>query len=254
MGSFSDEVDQAFEEAQRAHGPAPLDRLAQGHPVLAGMSTSDLIDVAVNDRVDPYIRDQVWVTVIDGYRHGPSAFWGPVVLKAIVPTLLPKAARLAQEPELEADINHQLIAGVLHAAATGILPRPARWTPNRLATRAVTRTRRWMAKEARARDVYLDELPESEAGPDPESDEFVSMLVLLRGWGLDEAGSILVLRNRVLGEPLAEIAEQLGITEEALQMRRCRAEERIRQRLLVTTEDGLISPRKVHKPPHSLAA
>jgi len=111
-----------------------------------------------------------------------------------------------------------------------------------------------MAKEARARDVYLDELPESEAGPDPESDEFASMLVLLRGWGLDEAGSILVLRNRVLGEPLAEIAEQLGITEEALQMRRCRAEERIRQRLLVTTEDALISPRKVRRHPHSLAA
>ena len=254
MSSISDEIDQAFEEALSAHGRAPLDRLAQGHPVLAGMSTSDLIDVAVNDRVAPYIRDQVWLAVIDGYRHGPSAFWGPVVLKAVVPTLLPKAARLAQQPELEADINHQLIAGVLHAAATGILPRPARWTPNRLATRAVTRTRRWMAKEARARDVYLDELPESEAGPDPESDEFASMLDLLRRWGLDEKGSLLVLRNRVLGEPLIEIAEQLGVTEEALQMRRCRAEERIRQRLLVTTEDALISPRKVRKPPRSLAA
>ena len=254
MGSFSDEVDQAFEEALSTHGPRQLDQLAEGHPVLAGMSAADLIDVAVNDRVAPYIRDQVWLAVIDGYRHGPSAFWGPLVLKAIVPTLLPKAARLAQEPELEADINHQLIAGVLHAAATGKLPRPARWTPNRLATRAVTRTRRWMAKEARARDVYLDELPESEAGPDPESDEFASMLALLRAWGLDLEASILILRNRVFGEPLAEIAEQLGITEEALQMRRCRAEERIRQRLLVTTEDALISPRKVRRPPHSLAA
>ena len=254
MSSFSDEIDQAFEEALSTHGPRQLDRLAEGHPVLVGMSAASLIGVAVDDRIDPFVRDQVWLAVIDGYRHGPSAFWGPVVLKAIVPTLLPKAARLAQQPELEADINHQLIAGVLHAAATGILPRPARWTPNRLATRAVTRTRRWMAKEARARDVYLDELPESEAGPDPESDEFASMLDLLRRWGLDEKRSLLVLRNRVLGEPLVEIAEQLGVTEEALQMRRWRAEERIRQRLLVTTEDALISPRKVRKPPHSLAA
>ena len=212
MSSISDEIDQAFEEAQLAHGRAPLDRLAEDHPVLAGMSAADLIDVAVNDRVAPFVRDQVWVAVIDGYRQGPTAFWGPLVLKAIVPTLLPKAARLPQEPEFEADINHQLIAGVLHAAATGKLPSPARWTPNRLATRAVTRTRRWMAKEARARGVYLDELPEAEAGPDPDPDEFASMLVLLRGWGLDEEGSILLLRNRVLGEPLAEIAEQLGMT------------------------------------------
>jgi len=111
-----------------------------------------------------------------------------------------------------------------------------------------------MAKEARTRDAYLDELPESEAGPDPDPDEFASMSVLLRGWGLDEDESILLLRNRVFGEPLAEIAEQLGVTEAALQMRRCRAEERIRQRLLVTTEDALISPRMVRKPPHSLAA
>ncbi|HUY74422.1 MAG TPA: hypothetical protein VMW11_07910 [Candidatus Dormibacteraeota bacterium] len=231
MSSFSDEIDQAFEEALSTHGPRQLDQLAEGHPVLAGMSAADLIDVAVNDRVAPFVRDQVWVAVIDGYRQGPTAFWGPLVLKAIVPTLLPKAARLPQEPEFEADINHQLIAGVLHAAATGKLPSPARWTPNRLATRAVTRTRRWMAKEARARDVYLDELPEAEAGPDPEPDEFASMLVLLRGWGLDEAGSILLLRNRVFGEPLAEIAEQLGMAEAVLRMRRVRAEERIRRQL-----------------------
>jgi DNA-directed RNA polymerase specialized sigma24 family protein len=231
MSSISDEIDQAFEEALLAHGRAPLDRLAEGHPVLAGMSASAVIDVAVNDRVAPFVRDQVWVAVIDGYRQGPTAFWGPLVLKAIVPTLLPKAARLPQEPEFEADINHQLIAGVLHAAATGKLPSPARWTPNRLATRAVTRTRRWMAKEARARDVYLDELPEAEAGPDPDPDEFFSMLVLLRGWGLDEEGSILLLRNRVFGEPLAEIAEQLGMAEAVLRMRRVRAEERIRRQL-----------------------
>jgi len=176
------------------------------------------------------------------------------VLKAIVPTLLRKAARLPQEPEFEADINHQLIAAVLDAAATGKLPSPAHWTPNRLATRAVTRTKRWVAKEALARDVYLDELPESEAGPDPDPDEFASMLALLRRWGLDEKRSLLVLRNRVLGEPLVEIAEQLGVSETALQMRRCRAEERIRQRLFVTRKDARLSPRKVHRPPQPLVA
>jgi DNA-directed RNA polymerase specialized sigma24 family protein len=231
MSSFSDEIDLAFEEAQWAHGPAPLHRLAEGHPVLAGMSASDLIEVAVDDRVAPFVRDQVWVAVIDGYRTGPCAFWGPLVLKAIVPTLLPKAARLPQEPEFEADISHQLIAGVLHAAATGKLPSPARWTPNRLATRAVTRTRRWMTKEVRARGVYLDELPETVAGPDPDPDEFASMSVLLRSWGLDEEESILLLRNRVFGEPLAEIAEQLGMAESVLRMRRVRAEDRIRRQL-----------------------
>jgi DNA-directed RNA polymerase specialized sigma24 family protein len=248
MSSISDEIDQAFEEAQWAHGPAPLFRLAEGHPVLAGMSAADLIGIAVNDRVAPFVRDQLWMALIDGYRQGPTAFWGPLVLKAVMPTLLRKAARLPQEPEFDADINHQLIAAVLDAAATGKLPSPAHWTPNRLATRAVTRTKRWMAMEARTRDVYLDELPESEAGPDPDPAEFASMLVLLRTWGLHEEGSLLVLRNRVLGEPLAEIAEQLGVTEAALQMRRCRAEERIRRRLLVTTKGAHLSSRRALQP------
>jgi DNA-directed RNA polymerase specialized sigma24 family protein len=232
MNSLSDEINQAFEEALSAHGLAPLERMAGSHPILSGLSAGDLIDSAVNDRIAPFDRDQLWVAVIDSYRQGPGGFWGPVVLQAVVPALLRKAAGLRHEPELEEDINHQLIASVLHAAATGKLPSPARWTPNRLATRAVTMTRRWMAKEARSRCVYLNELPESAAPPDPDPNEFASMLVLLRGWGLDKEGSILVLRNRVHGEPLARIAEQLGMTEEALQMRRFRAEERIRRHQL----------------------
>jgi len=231
MNSFSDEIKQAFEEALSAHGPAPLKRMAGSHPILSRMSVGDLIDSAVNERTAPFVRDQLWVAVIDSYRQGPVGFWGPMVLQAIVPTLLRKAARLRQQPDLCEDINHQLIAAVLDAAATERLPNPARWTPNRLATRAVTRTRRWIATESRSRCVYINELPELAAEPDPDPDEFPSMLDRLRGLGLGEGVSILLYRNRVLGEPLAGIAEQLGTTEEALQMRRLRAEERIRRQL-----------------------
>ena len=234
MSSLSDDINRGFEDALLAHGPGILQEAASRFPFLCGMSARDLVSVALDKRARRGVKNQLWIAVVASYRHGPRGFWGPVILQMVSPTLLRKATRLLAEAELaelDEDTCHQLIAALLNAAVREKVPTPARWIPNRLATRAMTKVGRWMAAETRARCAYLQEVPEPAAEPDPDPIEFASMLARLKGWGVGEATAILLYRNRVLGEPLPRLAQELGTTEEALQMRRLRAEERIRRQL-----------------------
>lgn len=229
MNSLSDSINRAFEEATSSHGPWPLTDAARRHPVLRGLATPDLVAQAWDEAAPPAFRNSLWMAVIDSYRLGPRPFWGAVVLKMVAPTLLGRVAKLRYDQELGEDVGQQLISGVLHAAASGQLPDPARWTPNRLATRAVTQTKRWLVAETRSRCLYLGDLSEPAAEPQSEPDDVASLLAVLRTAGLTDATAVLLYRSRVLGEPLAGIAEQLGTTVETLEMRRFRAEERIRR-------------------------
>ena len=235
MNSLSDSINHAFQEATSSHGPCPLTDAANRHSVLSGLSAPDLVHQTTDAPAAPAVLDQLWPAVIDSYRVGPSPFWGAVVLKMVLPTLLDKVADLRYEPKLADDVDQQLISGVLHAAATGRLPDPARWTPNRLATRAVTRTGRWLEAETRARCLYLLELPERPAEPAPardsDHDDLATLQALLRPAGLEDATVMLLYRNRVLGEALAGIAEELCLNDALLRMRRLRALERIRRHL-----------------------
>ncbi len=229
MNSLSDSISRAFEEATSSDQLCRLTDAAERHSVLSGLSASDLVDRATDAATHVAVRDRLWIAVIDSYRLGPRPFWGAVVLKMGAPTLVHKVAKLRYDRDLGDDVDQQLISGVLHAAATEKLPDPARWTPNRLATRAVTRTKRWLATEVRSRCLYLGDIPEPAAEPDRDPDELASILELLQPVGLSEAAGVLLYRNRVLGEDLHSIAADLGISAEALQMRRFRAEERIRR-------------------------
>ena len=235
MNSLSDSINNAFEEATTSHGSCPLTDAAKRHPVLSGRTAAHLVDQAWDEAMPPVCRDSLWMAVIDSYRVGPRPFWGAVVLKMVLPTLLDKLANLRYELELVEDLDQDLISGVLRAAATGRLPDPARWTPNRLATRAVTRTGRWLEAETRARCLYLRELPERPAEPAPvrdsDHDDLATLLALLRPAGLEDATVMLLYRNRVLGEPLAGIADELCLNDALLRMRRLRALERIRRHL-----------------------
>ncbi len=235
MNSLSDSINHAFEEATSSYGPCPLTDAANRHTVLSWLSALDLVHQTTDAPAAPAVLDQLWPAVIDSYRVGPSPFWGAVVLKMVLPTLLDKVGVLRYELDLVEDVDQQLFSGVLRAAATGRLPDPARWTPNRLATRAVTGTGRWLEAEARAQCVYLGELPERAAepaaAPDSDQDDLETLLALLRTAGLEDATVILLYRKRVLGEPLAGIAEELCLNEALLRMRRLRALERIRRQL-----------------------
>jgi hypothetical protein len=235
MNSISDSVNQAIEEATSSYGSRPLTDAANRHVVLSGLSAPDLVHQATDVPAPPAILDGLWLAVIDSYRFGPRNFWGAVVLKMVAPTLLHKVRTLRYERDLSEDVDQHLLSGVLHAAATAKLPDPARWTPHRLATRAVTQTRRWLAAEARSRCLSLDDLHERATGPSavPHSDsgDLASLLALSRPAGVSDATAVLLYRNRVLGEPLASIANQLGMTGDELRMRRVRAEARLRRQL-----------------------
>ena len=234
MSSLSEDINTGFEDVLLAQGSGDLEEAATRHPYLADMSARDLVSVALDMRARREVKNQLWSAVIDSYRHGPRGFWGPVILQMLSPTLVRKASRLlamAELAKLDEDIRHQLIAALLNAAARETVPTPARWIPNRLATRAVTQARRWMAAELRARRFYVSDLPEPAADPDPEPIDFASMLAWLEGLGVVEANAILLYRHRVLGEPLERLADELGTTEAALRLRRLRAEIRIRRQL-----------------------
>ena len=234
MSLFSEDVRKGFEDAIRSNHQGILEEAADRHPFLKGMSARDLVLIGRNGRAKQDVKNKLWSAVIGAYRHGPRGFWGPVILQMLSPTLVRKASRLLAKAELaklDEDIRHQLIAALLNAVARETVPTPARWIPNRLATRAVTQARRWMAAELRARRFYVSDLPEPAADPDPEPIDFASMLAWLEGLGVVEANAILLYRHRVLGEPLERLADELGTTEAALRLRRLRAETRIRRQL-----------------------
>ena len=235
MSLFSEDVRKGFEDAIRSNHQFILEEAADRYPFLKGMSARDLVLIGRNAHAKHEAKNQLWSAVIGSYRHGPRGFWGPVILQILAPTVLRRAARLLAEGEhanLVEDTAHQLVAAVLSAAATETLPTPARWIPNRLATRAVTRVGRWIEVEIDSRCEYLADVPEPEAAPDRDATTFDSMLGRLKTMGVPRATALLLYRNRVLGEPLPRIAQELGTTAEALQMRRFRAEERIRRQRL----------------------
>ncbi len=231
MNSLPQAIEQAFEEATRSYGSRPLMEASNRHPELTGLSALDVIRRAKDERSTPEVRDRLWIAVIDSYRRGPRGFWGAVVLRMVAPTLLRKAAHLRYEMELLEDTIHHLIVSVLDAAATEQLAGPARWTPNRLATRAVTSTRRWLGAERRSRCLYLADLPEPATELELEPSALSSLLAWIQPLGLGEEAALLIYRNRVLGECLTSIAAELGLSEGAVRMRRLRIEEVIRRQL-----------------------
>ena len=235
MSLFSEDVRKGFEDALRSNHQGILEEAADRHPFFKGMSACDLVLMGWNGRAKHDVKNQLWSAVIGSYRHGPRGFWGPVILQMLSPAVLRRAARVLAEgthANLAEDTAHQLVAAVLSAAATETLPTPARWIPNRLATRAATRVGRWIEVEIDSRCEYLADVPEPEAAPDRDVTIFDSMLARLKTLGVPRATAILLYRNRILGEPLPRIAQELGTTAEALRMRRFRAEERIRRRRL----------------------
>src|SRR5260370_23783045 len=126
------------------------------------------------------------------------------------------------------DFAQQLMAILLTAALDGPVA-PARWMPNRLISRAALKTQRWLAREIRSfakRVGYVD--PKSAAHG---SLGLPGLLVELEMSRNPSAGLVVLYRQEVLGDSLAEIASESGLSETALRSRRRRAVERVRRAL-----------------------
>lgn len=174
--------------------------------------------------------DILWADLLRHFQEGPRQPWATVLLEAMRPDL---AAAVAVVPVLppvvtREDFAQQLMANLLTAALEPPVD-PARWTPNRLISRAGLSTQRWLAREIRgfARQVgYVERKAGSITGL-----ELPSLLLELEMKQNPSPGLVILYRQEVLGDSIQEMAAECGLTENALRLRRRRAIQRIRREL-----------------------
>jgi hypothetical protein len=99
-------------------------------------------------------QDEILAATIRAYRHGPAAFWGPVLLGLLGPALVRAAARFRAQPPAvdEEDIDQQLVMEALRAAAIMPLPDDCRFVQRRLVFFTMKRVTRWLEREGRRQD------------------------------------------------------------------------------------------------------
>ena len=215
MMRFVDQIHQAFQETLRS-GP------------LVGVE--DLPRRLRAWRAPADTRDRMWGQVLRDYVEGPRMAWATIILEAMCPDLvLTIAAMPAMPPAITHDeVAQQLITDLLVAALDGPTE-PARWSPNRLLSTATKETYRWLAREIRSLSHSTGDLDRRVT--DAAGREISGLLAELEARAVPSAGLIILYRQEVLGESLAEMAAQSGLSENALRLRRRRAIKRIRKEL-----------------------
>jgi hypothetical protein len=175
-------------------------------------------------------RDRLWAQVLRDYVEGPRTAWATVILEAMCPDLVTTIAAMpAMPPAITHDeVAQQLITELLAAALNGPTE-PARWSPNRLLSIATKGTYRWLASEIRSLSRSTGDLDRRVI--DSAGHEIPGLLAELEARATPSAGLVILYRQEVLGESLAEMAAQSGLSENALRLRRRRAIERIRKEL-----------------------
>ena len=215
MMRFVDQIHQAFQETVRSGS-------------LVGVE--DLPGSLRDWRAPADALDRLWTSMLRDYVDGPRMAWATIILEAMCPDLVTTIAAMpAMPPAITHDeVAQQLITELLAAALEGPTV-PARWSPNRLLSTATRGTYRWLASEIRSLSHSTGDLDRrviNSAGH-----EIPGLLAELEARAVPSAGLVILYRQEVLGESLAEMAAQSGLSENALRLRRRRAIERIRKEL-----------------------
>jgi len=212
---FVDQIHQAFRETIRSGSLAT----AQDLP-------ARLRDLAT----PPEERDQIWNDVLQAYIAGPRHQWATIVLEAMCPDIAVAVAKIPAIPRAIAreEVAQQLITELLIAALDGPT-QPARWSPNRLLSNATKLTYRWLAREIRSLSQGAGDLDRSHIAA--AGCEIPTLLWELEARATPSAGLVILYRQEVLGESLAEIAAECGLSENAVTLRRFRAVRRLRRAL-----------------------
>jgi hypothetical protein len=170
--------------------------------------------------------------VLDGYRTGPLQAWATVLLEAMRPDLaavVVVAVPVVPPAITREELAQHLIVEVLAAASEGPSFQ-ARWTSNRLISRAPRDTTRWFARELRALGHGVADL--DQRAQSPNGSELPSVLYEIETREKPSAGLVILYREEVLGDSLVELSQETGLTEDALRQRRNRAIERIKRDLV----------------------
>ena len=215
MMRFIDQIHQAFRDSVRSGSLAT----AQDLP-------ARLRDLAT----PPEERDQIWNDVLQAYIAGPRHQWATIVLEAMCPDIAVTVAKIPAIPPAitREEVAQQLITELLIAALDGPT-QPARWSPNRLLSNATKLTYRWLAREIRSLSQGAGDLDRSHIAAG--GCEIPTLLWELEARATPSAGLVILYRQEVLGESLAEIAAECGLSENAVTLRRFRAVRRLRRAL-----------------------
>ena len=176
-------------------------------------------------------RDELWTQLIDHYIARPRQAWAAALLEVMRVDLIAALGALPAVPPAitRDDIAQQLVTEVLAAALEGPTT-PARWTRHRLITRATTSVQRLLVDELRSAT------DEAELPPQPDGSSQVSMqlrelMVDIEAGRMPRKAVAILYRQEVLGESLAELAAEVGISADAMRMQRARSVAAIRRLL-----------------------
>jgi hypothetical protein len=140
--------------------------LREGYRLVAGSLSGEALALVARARdltyVRPSERNGSLAQILQAYRDGPRAIWGPVVLDLLAPGLIALLQEFRPVPPVidEEEIRQQLLLEVLAAVSCIPLHPAGRQTKLRILSRAQTRMLRWLAREGRRRagQVSFEEL------------------------------------------------------------------------------------------------
>jgi DNA-directed RNA polymerase specialized sigma24 family protein len=220
-------ITQSFEDEMRNGGDLPG---RSEEPLLAGLGAQAIVG-AMRDP-DRSLEEQgaVLAAVIRCYRQRPTPAWSALLLEMLSPALVATSASFKYAPVGvdEEDVQQQVIVEALHAARRMRLPKEAEGTLSRLEDWTVSRTARWLLRNARAECESLEQLDEE---PRRRLDPDEALLLELAQSDTPRADLALVYLSKVLRMTARELAIEMGVSLEAVMNRRRRARRHLKEAL-----------------------
>ena len=165
-----------------------------------------------------------WSALLAAYRLGPKDQWSGLLLESLGPWLTnARQALVAVAPYLDDDdIAQQLALEVLGIAARWQPLCEDNWIPRKLVEDAERRVRKALKRERSRSSRAVELTDEIEAPQRAEPDLLFDTQI-----GTASAADLrLIYRVKVLGEPVAALAEEAGITSRQMRQRVRNARQR----------------------------
>jgi len=171
-----------------------------------------------------------WSALLAAYRLGPKEQWSGLLLERLGPWLTnARQALVAAAPYLDdEDIAQQLALEVLRIAARWQPLCEDSWIPRKLVEDAERRVRKTLKRE-RSRSSRAVELSDEIEAPEPAELDLVFDTPIGKALAADLR---LIYRVKILGEPVAALAEDAGITPRQMRQRVRNARQRARAAIL----------------------
>jgi len=158
-----------------------------------------------------------WSALLAAYRVGPKEQWSSLLLENLGPWLTnARQALVAVAPYLDdEDIAQQLALATLSIAARWQPLCEDNWIPRKLVEDAERRVRKAIKRE-RSRSSRACELTDELEAPQPAEPDLLFDTPIGKASASDLR---LIYRVKVLGEPVAALADEAGITPRQMRQR-----------------------------------